>query len=181
MDINQLKDLLVPISSFIALLTVSVGVWLSLKEYRLKLKSEARLSQSAQVEADIRLLKVFTEIMDIAHSRRGSVISEKSIEKMFDKGILTTDDFNDLKKLNKKIETVSVLNLPVGLSAQEAAIAAIATLVKRHPDVLKEPGIVGLQSLRGWPKTDKIPAAQRYLTPQYLSKLESVLSNNSKP
>jgi hypothetical protein len=173
MDINQIKDWLVPISSFIALITVSISAWLSLKEYRIKLKAEARLSRSAQVEADVRLLKVFTEIMDIAHARRGSIVSEKSIEEMFDKGILTKDDFDDLKKLNEKIETVSVLNLPVGRSAQEAAIAAIATLVKRHPDVLKEPGIVGLQSLRGWLKPDKVPAARKYLEPQYLSELES--------
>jgi len=157
MDINQIKDWLVPVSSFFALITISVGAWLSLKEYRLKLKTEARLSNSAQVEADIRLLTLFTEIMNIAHARGGSIVSEKTIEELFDKGILTQDDFGNLKELNKKIETVSVLNLPVGLSAQEAAIAAIATLVKRH-DVLKEPGIEGLKSLSKW-----LPSAKKYL------------------
>ena len=155
--INNIKDWVVPVSSCIALLTISLGAWLSLREYRLKLKSEARLSHSEQVEADIRLLTLFTEIMNIAHARGKSLVSEKTIEEMFDKNILKKDDYTDLVQLNKKIATASVLTLPVGVSAQEAAIAAIAMLAKRH-DVLKEPAIAGLKSLSEW-----LPAAKKHL------------------
>jgi hypothetical protein len=167
MDINEIKDWLIPVSTFITLVSISVGVWLSLKEYRLKLQTEARLSHSTQAETDIRLLTLFTQIMNIAHARSGTIASEKAIEKMFDKGILTQDDFKDMNALHKKIQTVSVFSLTVGLAAQVAAIAAIATLAKRH-DVLREPAIAGLQSL-----SDQFnPSPLGVITQKYLDELQ---------
>src|SRR5437588_4826241 len=171
MDVNQLKDWLVPVSTCFTLVTVSVGVWRSLKEYRLKLKAEARLNYSTQVETDIRLLTLFTEIMNIAHARGGSAVSEKAIEKMFDKGILKEEDFANLQLLNQKLETVSVLNLPVGLSAQEAAIAAIATLAKRH-DVLRAPATEALNSISKW--------NQASIAGKYLEELNALLRDTDQ-
>lgn len=63
MDIAAIKDWLIPISTFVTLITASVGGWLSLREYRLKVQAEIRLAKSSELEADIELLKLFTEVM----------------------------------------------------------------------------------------------------------------------
>ena len=50
MDVQFLKDWLVPLSTIFTLLSIAVGVWLSLRDYRLKLQAETRLKHSSQVE-----------------------------------------------------------------------------------------------------------------------------------
>lgn len=80
MEVNTIKEWLIPISTVFTLISVAVGVWLSLREYRLKLQAETRLKYSSQVELDIQLLKLFTEIMNLAHARGGTHVSEKAVE-----------------------------------------------------------------------------------------------------
>lgn len=76
-DFSELKDWLIPLSTFVSLITASVGGWLSLREYRLKVQAETWLAKSSELEADIKLLKLFTEIMNIAHARGATQLSEK--------------------------------------------------------------------------------------------------------
>ena len=144
MDSGSLKDWLVPISTFISLITASVGGWLALREYRLKVRAETRLAHSAELEADIKLLKLFTEIMDIAHARGGAQISEKAIEK-----ILTPEVFGQFGLSGSTLQTVlenCVIRLPVGIAAQDAAICAIWVLGQRH-ETLMPVSIQALESL----------------------------------
>lgn len=147
MDVSILKDWLVPVSTFVTLITGSIGGWLALREYRLKVKAEIRLTQSAELEADIKLLKLFTEIMNIAHAHGGTQVSEKAIEK-----ILSPEVFKELglSWANIRAEIANaVIILPVGTAAQDAAICAIWVLGNRH-EVLKPVAIQALKSLTGF-------------------------------
>jgi len=144
MDLEIIKAWLIPLSTFVTLITASIGGWLSLREYRLKVKAETRLAQSAELESDIKLLKLFTEIMDIDHSRRGYEVSEKIIEK-----ILSPEVLDQFGLSGSKLEDVinkTIIPLPVGIAAQDAAICAIWVLGKKH-SILTPVAIQALESL----------------------------------
>jgi hypothetical protein len=141
---DEIKNWLIPVSTFVTLITASIGGWLSLREYRIKVQAETRLARSAELEADIKLLKVFTEIMGIAHARGGAQVSEKAIEK-----ILTPEMIKELGLSGKNIREVlgnAAIDLPVGVAAQDAAICAIWVLGCRH-EVLRPVAIQALTSL----------------------------------
>ncbi|WP_143080062.1 hypothetical protein [Hymenobacter arizonensis] len=66
----------------------------------------------------------------------------------------------------------AVISIPVGVASQDAAIAAIATLGKRH-DVLLQASIQGLESLSKFKKE---------VTDNYLEDLRELLRiRNSQP
>jgi hypothetical protein len=144
MDISIIKEWLVPVSTFVTLITASIGGWLALREYRLKVKAEIRLTQSAELEADIKLLKLFTEIMNIAHARGGTQVSEKAIEKLLSPDVIQALGLSS-SNIKDAIES-AVITLPVGVAAQDAAISAIWVLGNRH-EVLKPVAIQALKSL----------------------------------
>lgn len=146
MTAAEVKEWILVVSGSITLLSVAISSWLALRQYRLKLKEEERLSASARTETDIRLVKAFSELMDVAHARSGHVLSEKTVECLFSRGAITEQELADPESLNRKLKTAAVMPLPVGLAAQDAAIAAIATLGARH-EVLRRPALQALQSL----------------------------------
>jgi hypothetical protein len=113
-----------------------ISSWLALRQFRLKLQSE-------KVEQDIKLTKTFSEIMNIANGRKDEILSEKYIEKLFEKGIISKDNYDKIIKT----PDFAIFTIPVGSAAQDAAIASIASLGKRH-EVLKDSAIQGLESLR---------------------------------
>lgn len=153
-----IREWILTISRAIGILTTTIAVWKSLAEYRLKLKAENRVAESERIEADIKLIMHFTEIMDIANARSGYQVSETIIEKLFEQDIITREDSQDLKKLNEKIANAAILTLPVGSAAQDAAIASIAQLAIRH-NILKEPAIQALESIEEF----KSDIAKKYL------------------
>ena len=156
MDLTLLKDWLVPISTFITLITASIGGWLSLREFRLKVRAETRLAQSSELESDIKLITLFIEIMDIAHGRGGNQVSEKAIE-----AILSPEVIKGLGLSRENIREIlenSVIRLPVGFAAQDAAICAIWALGHKHA-ILKPIAIQALYSLN----TFKGEVAEKYL------------------
>lgn len=144
MDLEIIKEWLVPISIFVTLITASIGGWLALREFRLKVQAETRLAEGAELESDIKLLKIFTEIMNIAHARGGTYVSEKAIE-----AILSPEVIKELglsgEKLRDSLDN-AVICLPVGVAAQDAAICAIWVLGCKH-SLLKPVAIQALQSL----------------------------------
>lgn len=140
---------LIPISQIITLLSVSVGIIVAIFQYRLKVQEEIRLTKSSQAENDIKLLRLFSETFDIAHSRINHVLSEKAIEKLFDKDIIEKTDFSNLdnlKDVKRKLD-VAIRAIPVGLGSQVAAIAAIGLLGLKY-EILREPALKGLMSLK---------------------------------
>ena len=153
---NVIKEWLIPGSTGVTLLTIAVGVWRSLREYRLKLQAETRLKYSSQTEIDIQLLKLFIEIMNIAHARSGTHVSEKAIEMILTPEVLKKFSGNE-KLLNNFLDN-AVIVLPVGLAAQNAAIAAIGVLGQRH-EILRPVAIQALESLMSF----KGEIAKKYL------------------
>ena len=147
MNLGEVKEWILVASASFTLISIAISSFLALKEYRLKLKAEARAANSEKAETDVRLLKTFTELMDIANGRGGHVVSEKAIEELFKLKVFTDAGFQNLESVKKQIGDFPVFVLPVGSAAQDAAIAAIATLAERH-EVLKEPAIQALESTK---------------------------------
>jgi hypothetical protein len=138
MDFSGIKDWLIPVSTSVGIISTALGCWISLREYRLKLQAETRLAQAAQVEADVKLLNLFVEIMNIAHARGGSVLaSEKLFDAMLPK--LQAQGQMDVK-------AAAIITLPVGAACQDAAIVAIGELGKRHA-LLYPAALRGLQTI----------------------------------
>ena len=146
MTATEIREWILVLSGSITLLSVAISSWLALRQYRLKLKEEERACASARVEADIRLVKAFSELMDIAHARSGQVLSEKTVESLFSQKAISQSELADPEALSRKLATAAVFTLTVGLAAQDAAIAAIAVLGARH-EVLRQPAIQALESL----------------------------------
>jgi hypothetical protein len=149
MNPTEVKDWLVPVSTSFGIVTVAVGVWMSLREYRLKLKAEARLEKAAEVEANIRLLTLFSEFMKTANGRSGYATSEKAIEWFLSnkQPQEVSHSQGGLKNLNQQLEDLAILTLPVGSAAQDSTIAAIAVLAERH-EILKDVAAQALDSLK---------------------------------
>ncbi len=153
MNWSEIKDWLIPIASLIAVIPTSAAVWLSLKEYRLKLQAETRLAESTRAETDIRLLQLFTELLYIASGRKGeAVFSKEILDLLVQKNILTDEDFKNLDGLKSKISQATLIAQTPGELSADAAFASIATLAKRHP-VLYEPAVEALESSSGWKPT----------------------------
>jgi hypothetical protein len=153
---GAIKDWLVPLSTFVTLITASIGGWMALRDYRLRVRAETRLAQSEGLEADIKLLKLFTEIMNIAHGRGGSQVSEGAVEK-----ILSPEAIKELGAAGRSVRDIlqnAVVDLPIGVAAQDAAICAIWVLGSRH-EVLAPVAIQALTSLTGF----KAEVASPYL------------------
>ena len=146
MTATDVKDWLLVVSGTITLLSVAISSWLALGQYRLKLKEEERLSVSARTETDIKLVKVFSELMDIAHGRSGHVLSEKTVEFLLAHNFVPDREMSYASAVGRKLAAAAIFALPVGEASQDAAIAAIAALGGRH-EVLRDLALQGLQSL----------------------------------
>jgi len=90
--------------------------------------------------------------MWLAHARAGSHVSEKCIEELFEKGMITKEDLGDLYSLNRKL-AACIFDLPVSLASQNAAIASLAVLGNRY-EILREPAREGLNSLKSFKKEE---------------------------
>lgn len=154
-----IKDWLIPVSTLISLWVIAIGAYQSLREYRLKLKAESRLANTTAVEMDIKLMQGFTELLALANARKGSYLSEKAVEKMFDNKLFTAIELNDPRLLNRKLEEVAVLNIFCGTAEQDAFIAAITNLGIKH-EILKQPTIQALETMKSF----KPELAQKYLS-----------------
>ena len=124
MDLTPVKDWLVPVATFGTFVIGSVAGWLSLREYRLKVRAEARLARSEQIAADIKLLELFSKIMDIAHGRSGYVVSETAVDKILSAPGAEGHAEDLLPR--------AIVTLGVGAAAQDAAIRAVQELGTRH-------------------------------------------------
>lgn len=145
MSFDTLKEWILVGTGFVSLVSVAATAIWAIREFGLKQKAEARAAKKEEAETDVRLLKAFTELMDIANGRGGYEVSEKIIEEVFKSDIFTKADLVDLVSGKKKIGEFPVIYKPVGLPSQHAALAAIATLANKH-EVLREASIQALES-----------------------------------
>jgi len=132
----------------VAVISGVVAAWVAVAEFGVKVLGELRLERSAASEIDTRMSKLFTELMWVAHARGGSQVSEKAVEGLFNKGVITESDLADLEKVKGKLGAC-VIGLPVGVACQDAAIASIGVLGHRY-EILREPARAGLNSLRSF-------------------------------
>jgi hypothetical protein len=170
--VSELEELVLVISGCFSMVSVAFSIILSLRQYRLKLREEERLAFSSRADIDVRLIKAFTELMDIATGRGQHVLSEKAVEELFKLGAISKEDFNEeLDKTQKgsiKLSEYSVIRLGVGRSGQEAAIAAIATLASTYP-VLKDAAMQGLENIQSHNEIAKKYLAKFNEAPLYSS------------
>jgi hypothetical protein len=146
MNFGDIRDWVILIS----IGSAAIGILLSLKEYRIKLQAETRLAESTRAETDVRLLQLFTELLEIASGRMGeAVFSKEILDMLIQKDILTEDDYKSLDSLKSKISKATMIAQTPGIESVNAAYASIATLAKRHP-VLYEPAIEALETCRKW-------------------------------
>jgi hypothetical protein len=103
-NLSEVKEWILVASGSIALISASISSWLALKEYRLKLQAETRAANSEKAESDVRLLKAFTELNDVANGRGGYEVSEKLIEELFRREVFTKAEFADLESPKKGSE-----------------------------------------------------------------------------
>jgi hypothetical protein len=95
----------------------------------------------------VQLLKLFTEIMNLAHARGSTLVSEKAVEFLLkDKSLADMTKDGVKVKVGDMIRDSATFALPVAVEAQDAAIAAIATLGKQH-EILRPAALQALESL----------------------------------
>lgn len=126
-------------------------------ELCLKFEAERRLKINSTIESQIKLLKLFTEIMDIAEARRETILSKEVLTYLIDSKQI--DSLLDNKKNSKTPFLVS----PVGRASQLTAISSIYNLAKKHK-ILREPSIQALKNLKGFQDEKIQELAENYLT-----------------
>lgn len=137
MKASEAQNWLIPVSSAVGILSTAVAAWIAVLNYRVKAKAETRLAQSATVERDIQLVRLFAELMNVAHARGASQLSEQAVAY-----ILKNCPVEEISKMLPS----AVVTMPVGLAAQDAAIVAIGTLGEQH-QILREASIQALKTL----------------------------------
>lgn len=133
-------------ATFIA---TTLGAIKALQTYRLNKKRR-------NVEADVKLLSHFNELLDIAYGRRKADLSDKTIKRLFSEGVITDSDKSNAKALKNKQNEVDPYVMPVGSAIQDAAIASIGDLGLKH-NILRDPAMHALKELKEWK-----PIAQVY-------------------
>jgi hypothetical protein len=121
LDLSYWQKWIVIVSGCLSILSVAAGILL-------KFMAESRLLDAQKVESDIKLLKLFTDLMDVAHSRVSTGSSEKLLQVALEKQELVQAVIDN----RLTIAHLSALSRPVGIASQDAAIAAVAELGRRH-------------------------------------------------
>jgi hypothetical protein len=147
-------------SKELAYISSSLGILFVGLELGLKFRAERRLRKSSQVESHIKLLKIFTELMDIAEARKETTFSKDLLDYLIKTEKI--DAFLDKKKGAKD----PFLVYPVGKASQLTAISSIYELAKKHK-ILLEPSTQALKNLKNFPDNDI-----KNLTKDYLTKLK---------
>jgi ethanolamine ammonia-lyase small subunit len=160
LKVYHIREWIMTISASITMISIAVGVWSTLAEYELKLRAEQRLAESARAETDIRLVKAFSELILTASGRSEYVLSETTIEKLFESGAISAVDLNDPEALNDKLQLAASFSQRIGMTTATAATTAIAALAQRH-EVLRDSGIKALE--REIIKENAPKAVERYL------------------
>lgn len=149
MDILFLKEVLIPISTIVTLLSISVGSLIAVFAYRLNLRAEARLKESAKAEIDVKLLELMVNLIQKANGRSGYEISHDTIRKILDSEQIEKLDFlesGNNKVLNQILQDSAILTLPVGSAEQYFSIKAIGELGLQH-NFLKSISLASINEL----------------------------------
>jgi hypothetical protein len=144
-------------SKELAYITSALGVLFVGLELGLKFGAERRLRKTSQIESQIKLLKIFTELMDIAEARKETTFSNEILTYLIE-----TEKIDDFLN-NKKGAKHPFLVFPVGKASQLTAISSIYQLARKHK-ILLEPSIQALKNLKKFHDKDIKKLAEHYLT-----------------
>jgi hypothetical protein len=143
-DLEQLRDWILPLSAGAAILLVAAGAWLTLGAYRRKLRAEERLARTACAEADVRLVHTFTDLMLLAAGTGRYTRSGELLRAMLEKGVIGKEDFDDAVALHTKVLQYAMMPATAaGPTACGYAVHGLAALAARH-ELLRELGIRAL-------------------------------------
>lgn len=181
MKVEDMQAWILVATGAISLISLTIGILLTLREYRLKVDAERRQKRSSEVESDVRLLTIFTELMSIANGRSGYIFSDKTAEFVMgqlDDALVSVDSENAklilneeaLRKFHEVVQDVAVMRYPIGSGQQDAAVAAIASLCRRHPQ-LRAVGLQGLRSLAE-PPTSRV-------VKEYFDEVQAMLKDDA--
>ncbi|MCX6683114.1 MAG: hypothetical protein NTZ37_00040 [Methanoregula sp.] len=178
--LSGIQDWLIPVTSIELIITVAIGSWITVNNYTLKIQKEQRLCDSSTVESNVRLIKLFSEIMQIANCRYEPILSEKAIGGLFDKGIITEKDYENIQdtknreNIKLKLET-AIVTRSYGLAAQESAIAAIYSLGEKH-SILLDAAVDGLSIIKlSFADSPSIPPQLKKVYADEFTKIEGYL------
>ncbi len=137
----------IPVAAPVAtVLTAALALRPAYLQYRLRIREDQRLAESARAEVDVRLVGLFTQLMAKAHARGESkVVAEAVTAILTGNGPLVPTDLSEMKEVLR----ACTATLPIGAAEQEAAIAAIAELGCRY-SVLHRPALAGLEDIASW-------------------------------
>ncbi len=158
MDTNFLKEVLVPISTIVTLLSVAGGTLLAVFAYRLNLKAETRLKESTKAEVDVKLLGLMINLIQKANGRSGYELSNEAVKKILESDKISKLDWfengtNDT--VNQILEDVAIMTFPVGSGEQDFAIKAIGELGIQHK-FLRNISLTSLEELSKISRTKKL-------------------------
>jgi hypothetical protein len=151
---NQLSDIItkiaIPITTLLGIFGTAITLIISLVQIRLKSVEQTEFIKNQEIESELKLINLFTELMDIAHGRKSNIYSEKIVDIILSHCKEKKTD-EDIKKAIELIKNEAFLTEPIGIAAQDAAIAAIYTLGNNH-EILYDAALQGLESLMGFKK-----------------------------
>jgi hypothetical protein len=172
--LSNVSNTLIPISTFITLISITAGIWIAIGKYSINIESEKRLNKNENAESDIKLLTSFTEMMNIANARYPPIVSEKAIECLLGKiNVIPIDSISDVQL--KSLLNSAVIVPAYGTAAQDAAIAAIYNFGISHK-ILREPAICGLKSIKFFIETENKTEYEykiKFIS-DYIQKLETL-------
>ncbi|WP_419777735.1 hypothetical protein [Malaciobacter marinus] len=111
----------------------SITAIIAVLTYKSKAKVEKSLIEKNEAEIDIKLIKQFSELINIANGRSGYLLSENAISEYFK----LKDIKNYSQDINKELESLAILTLPVGKATQNATAIALTDFALKNPLLLK--------------------------------------------
>jgi hypothetical protein len=165
MDVKSVSEFIsqiaIPVTALLGIITTSFTLIITLLQFKLKSKVQTEMIKNKNIESQIKMIKLFSELMNIAHARGDTEISEKLVEHIVSKYGNIIDE-NERIKFKKIIGDTVYLTKPIGLAAQDAAIAAIYSLGIRY-DFLYDSALQGLKTLNIFKEN---------VTKEYIEKME---------
>lgn len=158
LDTNYIKEILIPISTIITLISISVGSLIAVFAYRLNLKAETRLKESSKAETDVKLLGLMVSLIEKANGRNGYEVSHDAIKKILDSEEFSKINWLDLEKvkaINRVLEEIAIITFPVGTGEQDFAIRAIGELGLKH-EFLSKISLTSLTELSRIPRLKEL-------------------------
>ena len=165
MVLNALKDWLVPVSTAIGIIGSLIAAIVALNDFKLKLRAEARQAEASRIESDVKLVKLFVEIMEVAHARGTSVLASDKLFEVLWPELKAAGSTNP--------HDAALITMPVGAASQDAALAAIGILGEKHK-IIYPVAVRALESIAEFKPLVASPIFQRLRSSDQPQKIRSL-------